>query len=64
MDLNMSDIYSDHHGAIYLAVKAVTSAKIDLKFHSKSTETVSLHTLIAGKLESGVIENFKEIKYY
>lgn len=60
----ISDIIGFLNGVLYLGVESKTSCKLSLKFHTMKDKQISMHTLIAGKLENGVLYSKQDISYY
>ena len=60
----VSEVLGDLVGQIYVGVSSLTSCKVNLKFFSKTPDSIQLHTLIAGKLQNGVISNKRDLHYY
>lgn len=60
----VSNIIGFLNGILYVGIESKTSCKLSLKFHSVSKKQISLHSLIAGKLENGVLYSSKDISYY
>lgn len=59
----MLDDYS-LQGLYYLSVKAATSCALNVKFFEKSSEEITMHTLIAGNQVRGELCSKSEVGYY
>lgn len=51
-------------GLYYVTVKALTSCALNIKFYDKSSEEISVHTLVAGSQVRGEITHKNEVVYY